>query len=364
MAFPITKETEPIIGYRLWKLVESAEGMPVLYSVVQDYVWLPFEPAQPGPAQPSPDPGNYSGVYAHRDVDKIWEYYDPGERGRTVAGAVSLWGTVIEHDAGYRAEFAYPKELWMPDDADPALIMRLEETYGVPVTLKENFPAAPPPPPPMQFKPAGKLMAGVFEPVRDVVYDRQPLDSGRIHFFIFPLGATRNSRWTGAYTVDYAHTNMMQCGMLPAPNRFLVTGMRCVFFELDGRPVPISDPIYWETFLRFSVNRKAYWMSPPAHCADPAILFGATDWSKIPAAERLTLINKLVHKLTAGPVPIPMPGGDQMLAVDGVMIEQQMNFDAEINVMNPGDVTGMGNCRWYGRSVMLTLEGIALRSVL
>lgn len=358
MAFPTTNETEQIIGYRLWKLVESAEGMPVLYSVVQDYVWLPFEPAQPGPAQSSPDPGNHSGVYAHKDVDKIWEYYDPGERGRTVAGAVNLWGTVIEHDAGYRAEFAYPKELWMPDDADPALIMRLEETYGVPVTLKENFPVAPPPPPPMQFKPAGRSIVGIMEVAKDVVYDRMPLMGETTHLFTRPLGSSVQHPLRGVYSVDVRHTNMVMSSQLPAPCRFLIQGLRCAFFELDGSVVPITDPIYWESTIELMICMKRYWLSPAAHIAEPALLFAATDWSVMPAAVRLDLINKLAHRITGW--ISPGIAGDNLGAgeLDGVLIEQQMPFSAKVRV-NFEKLEKL-----VGREVSFTLEGIQGRAVI
>ena len=36
-----------------------------------------------------------------------------------VHGKVYLWGTVVEHERGWRAQFAYPKVLFLAADAIP-----------------------------------------------------------------------------------------------------------------------------------------------------------------------------------------------------------------------------------------------------
>jgi hypothetical protein len=36
-----------------------------------------------------------------------------------IYGEVSLWGTVVEHELGWRAQFAYPKSLFLLPDALP-----------------------------------------------------------------------------------------------------------------------------------------------------------------------------------------------------------------------------------------------------
>jgi hypothetical protein len=57
-----------------------------------------------------------------------------------VLGRVSLWGTVIECERGYRASRAYPLEIYVPIDAErdegrlEKLVDALRE-YGVPVEL-------------------------------------------------------------------------------------------------------------------------------------------------------------------------------------------------------------------------------------
>ena len=44
-------------------------------------------------------------------------------------GAVKIWGRVIEHESGYRAEFAYPSHLYC---SDAKLASRVAALYGVP----------------------------------------------------------------------------------------------------------------------------------------------------------------------------------------------------------------------------------------
>ncbi len=48
-------------------------------------------------------------------------------------GAVKIWGRVIEHEDGYRAEFAYPSHLYCND---PKLASRVAALYGVPCEYK------------------------------------------------------------------------------------------------------------------------------------------------------------------------------------------------------------------------------------
>ena len=52
-------------------------------------------------------------------------------------GEVSLWGRVIEHQDGYRAQFAYPKTL---TTGDVRVAARLARLYQVPVTVDTTVP--------------------------------------------------------------------------------------------------------------------------------------------------------------------------------------------------------------------------------
>ena len=51
-----------------------------------------------------------------------------------IVGRVALWGTVVECETGYRAEYAYPLELWLPyERKHPGTAAAIEAAYGVPV---------------------------------------------------------------------------------------------------------------------------------------------------------------------------------------------------------------------------------------
>jgi hypothetical protein len=336
-------ETEPIVGFRAWKLETSREGVPILYSVVQDFCWLPFEPAR-GTVEDS-EIGAGGGIYAFKSAQDTFTYLDTD----SICGSVNLWGTVIEHESGYRAEFAYPKEFWVRKDFDAAMIVRLEETYGVPVAIKEDLPAAPAPPPPMKF--SSGLQAGIAEIVRDVIYDREGMTRLRQHLFCRPLGHTTQNAQGVNVNKSWEWTNMVQAGMLPAPNRFCIKAIRVLFLEHDGRPVPVSDAIYWDAVVELRIMMKRYWMSPAGYVADPVVTLGGTDWSKIPPAERMNLIHCLTHPLTAPETAVP--GTSSRVSIDGVMIDQQMPFDVQINCSRT----------WPGREVLVALEGISARAV-
>lgn len=47
-----------------------------------------------------------------------------------VLGKVALWGKVIEHEKGYRAEFAYP-QIFYYNDSDKEKIQELSRLWGI-----------------------------------------------------------------------------------------------------------------------------------------------------------------------------------------------------------------------------------------
>lgn len=66
------------------------------------------------------------GIYA----SKRWELLDfHQDRSHVVTGQVALWGRVVEHEYGYRAEYAYPYTLFLP----PASPARVPAMAGFPV---------------------------------------------------------------------------------------------------------------------------------------------------------------------------------------------------------------------------------------
>jgi len=127
---PPEKTTEPIVGYRVWS-IETMGGQPYLASSTQRDILWPYR------KRLETDLFRDAGIHAAKDAKSmlsLWHSYDA-----SVAGEVYLWGQVREFTGGYTAEFAYPKKLFMSPDADPTVIMMLEDGYGVEVTLRDEF---------------------------------------------------------------------------------------------------------------------------------------------------------------------------------------------------------------------------------
>jgi hypothetical protein len=114
--------TEPIVAFRAWRLAVTTSG-PRLAPTTPRPAWVPreapaatcsgthtrlylvFDPT----ATPhrSPDEGCTCGWHAARDAASLVRPGGPA----AVIGQVSLWGKVIEHARGFRAEHAYPTRL-------------------------------------------------------------------------------------------------------------------------------------------------------------------------------------------------------------------------------------------------------------
>jgi hypothetical protein len=84
---------------------------------------------------------HHNGIHAFKRQHTIAEYrasYSVNGDPPLVYGTVALWGRVIEHQEGYRAEFAYPQSLVVPagtKDAQ-ALARALANTYGIDVRVE------------------------------------------------------------------------------------------------------------------------------------------------------------------------------------------------------------------------------------
>lgn len=122
----------PVIGYRLWRWdswgLRSFNDMP----------WIPEQPmaAQcritrkhraveglPLHDHDAPHADCRCGVYAAKRLDDLRDMpcWNIG-----VHGEVFLWGVIVEHELGWRAEFAYPKTLHLQFSMLPALLARIE----------------------------------------------------------------------------------------------------------------------------------------------------------------------------------------------------------------------------------------------
>jgi hypothetical protein len=142
---------DAIVAWRVWWLV-SFDGVCRLASA---FKWATWPPGQPlvatclGPPSllnrlrrrsqhDAPDTGCQCGIYGAElslADNCLSALRDCAELGR-VLGEVSLWGTVIECEKGYRASLAYPRRIYVPADG---AFRAWEEiaadlsAYGVPV---------------------------------------------------------------------------------------------------------------------------------------------------------------------------------------------------------------------------------------
>ena len=125
----------PIIGYRVWKWEKTG-----LKSLCGER-WKPSQllaarcraSVVVGPiagraeavhdAHEPPQTNCTCGVYASKSLEQLLTtvYAKCG-----IHGEVYLWGTVVEHELGWRAQFAYPKTLFLPSDLIPSDTKEME----------------------------------------------------------------------------------------------------------------------------------------------------------------------------------------------------------------------------------------------
>jgi hypothetical protein len=124
----------PIVGYRVWRW--TATGLKSL----NGEVWPPGRPLVAGcraaargtivgrtktvhDARELPQWDCTCGAYAAKSLAHLRQL---GYEERGIHGEVYLWGTVVEHQLGWRAQFAYPKSLCLPPDEVPFTLTGIE----------------------------------------------------------------------------------------------------------------------------------------------------------------------------------------------------------------------------------------------
>jgi hypothetical protein len=95
-----------LIGYRIWRIDRNR------LASLNGYVW---KPGTNGPAH-GVDVGGSGGFYAFKELSEALELSGGprsrhGRRHPHAVGKVSLWGEIVEHEFGYRAQFAKIIEL-------------------------------------------------------------------------------------------------------------------------------------------------------------------------------------------------------------------------------------------------------------
>ena len=128
----------PALAWRVWQWdaagLKSLNGEP----------WLPGKPPRAGcrasgsrtligiPNIPkianiphdAPEFKCTCGIYGSKSLDQLrrtqfWQY-------GSIHGEVNLWGSVVEHEQGFRAEFAYPKTLYLSAENLPFTLKQIE----------------------------------------------------------------------------------------------------------------------------------------------------------------------------------------------------------------------------------------------
>lgn len=136
---------EPIVGWRVWRVLNGT--LRSLYW--GGVVWHPGHPMDAAcrahsyvgdDCHSAPDEGCKCGLYA--TTDRLATTMLAARlRAADALGKVALWGKVIEGEVGYRAEHAYPVELWVTKRSrlGNAVLLRLEEDYVIPVYRATEF---------------------------------------------------------------------------------------------------------------------------------------------------------------------------------------------------------------------------------
>ena len=99
----------PVVGYRVWQW--GATGLKSLNGIA----WHPGEAftaeCKTQGCHETPQANCTCGIYASKSFDHLRRIGYTQDR---IHGEVCLWGTVVEHEGGWRAQFAYPKNLVVP----------------------------------------------------------------------------------------------------------------------------------------------------------------------------------------------------------------------------------------------------------
>jgi hypothetical protein len=132
----------PIVAYRVWRW--DATGLKSL----NGEQWTSDRPIEarcrvlPGTtirnagvmdaANELPHTNCTCGVYAAKNIDHLQQlvYADRG-----ICGEAYLWGKVVEHRLGWRAQFAYPKNLVLPLHVLPFTLAEINARLHAPVAF-------------------------------------------------------------------------------------------------------------------------------------------------------------------------------------------------------------------------------------
>ena len=133
---------EPIVGWRRWNFMYPH----FLANLGNDTIYVPREKIEARcgqedhSEQQAPHLPCTCGIYAYKEKPRLLgeirvtygrPLAPPVSGLRLVYGEINLWGKVIEHEDGYRAQYGYPKRLWCTPAIEP-LAGWIGYVYGVP----------------------------------------------------------------------------------------------------------------------------------------------------------------------------------------------------------------------------------------
>ncbi len=170
----------PIVGYRVWTLCTMG-----LKSLCGEQ-WHPAKSlaarcraaAVVGRAEvvhdshDAPQANCTCGIYAVKTLD---HFRNAGYERFGICGEVFLWGKVVEHELGYRAQLAYPKNLFLSLDALPFTLAEIRSRLEMLTTYRiDIFVADPKGNIPLWAKESGYSPAGL-----DYLIERSKQDHDR-----------------------------------------------------------------------------------------------------------------------------------------------------------------------------------------
>jgi preprotein translocase subunit YajC len=124
----------PILGYRIWQwdvaglcsfngeFWQPGKWMEARCKIYDFALWRGHQRAVHGPHR-APLMKCTCGIYAHKSLEHVREH---GYQRSRIHGQVSLWGTVVEHQQGWRAQYAYPKSFFLAPETLPITFTKIE----------------------------------------------------------------------------------------------------------------------------------------------------------------------------------------------------------------------------------------------
>ena len=105
--------THYLTGYRAWRVLGSKR----LWSLGQSFSWPAMKPFEASCCEVKdhecPNLICGCGIWAFREIEVLVDALEDYDEEKTIIGTVALWGNVVETEKGWRAQFAYPLELWL-----------------------------------------------------------------------------------------------------------------------------------------------------------------------------------------------------------------------------------------------------------